>query len=88
MALLAASRLQVDEKGPGGLSRSQPSESLMGLEGKRMGVTLIRQITEAANAGLASQWDPARGRSLRRPCGGMHSWQFSPLIEARGLYCR
>lgn len=29
-----------------------------------MGVTLIRQISEAANAGLASQWDPTRGRSL------------------------
>lgn len=37
IALLFASRLQVDEKGPGGHSRGQPSESKMGLEGKEWG---------------------------------------------------
>lgn len=37
IALLTASHLQVDEKGPGGQSRGQPSESQMELEGKEWG---------------------------------------------------
>lgn len=37
MALLTGNQLQVDEKGPGGRSRGQPSESLMELEGKGWG---------------------------------------------------